>query len=81
MMKDRNNKSLLVAIDEFRKWNVEPGDLNWDTLMFFFEDACREFALDKFYEQGFSDPEAQEMVDSPKGQEYFEEYLAMYLRD
>lgn len=53
--------------------------MNWDTLMFFFEDACREFALDKFYEQGYSDPEAQEMVDSPKGQEYFEEYLAMYL--
>ena len=54
-MKDRNNRSLLVAIDEFRKWNVEPRDLNWQTLMFFFEDACREYALDKLYEQWFSD--------------------------
>lgn len=49
--------------------------------MFFFEDACREFALDKFLDQGYSDAEAQDLVDSPKGQEYFEEYLAMYLRD
>ena len=80
-MKDRNNRSLLVAIDEFRKWNVEPRDLNWQTLMFFFEDACREYALDKLYEQWFSDEEAVDLIDSPRGYQLYVDYLSMYLCD
>lgn len=80
-MKDRNNRSLLVAIDEFRKWNVEPRDLNWDTLMFFFEDACREYALDKLYEQWFSDEEAVDLIDSHRGYQLYVDYLSMYLCD
>lgn len=75
------NKDLLKAIDEFRKWNAAVGSLEWDTLMFFFEDACREFALEKFYDMWLDDDQAQEAVDSPRGYEYYIEYLQMYLCD
>jgi hypothetical protein len=81
MLHNHSNKNLLVAIDEFRKWNVEPRDLNWDTLMFFFEDACREYALDKLYEQWFSDDEAVDLIDSPRGYQLYVDYLSMYLCD
>lgn len=81
MLHNHSNKNLLVAIDEFRHWNVEPGDLNWDTLMFFFEDACREFALDKLYEQWFSDEEAVDLIDSDRGYQLYVDYLSMYLCD
>ena len=47
--------------------------------MYFFEDACREYAVEKFYERGLSDEQAQDLVDSPRGHEYYIEYLDMYL--
>ena len=77
--KNHSNKDLLRAIDEFRRWNAEPWSLEWDTLMYFFEDACREYAIEKFYERGLSDEQAQDLVDSPRGHEYYIEYLDMYL--
>jgi hypothetical protein len=81
MLHDHSNKNLLVAIDEFRNWNVEPWDLNWAELMFFFENACREYALDKLYEQWFSDEEAVDLIDSPRGYQLYVDYLSMYLCD
>ena len=80
-MKDHANKSLLIAIDEFRKWNADIGSLEWDTLMHFFEDACREYALDKFYDMWLDDEHAQDAIDSPRGYEFYVEYLQMYLCD
>ena len=49
--------------------------------MHFFEEDCREFALQKFYDQGFTDDEAVDMVDTPRGYDLYIEYLSMYLCD
>lgn len=76
-----SNKDLLKAIDEFRNGGAEMWSLEWDTLMHFFEDACREYALGKLYEQWFSDEEAVDLIDSPRGYQLYVDYLSMYLCD
>lgn len=76
-----SNKDLLKAIDEFRNGGAEIWSLEWDTLMHFFEDDCRNFALQKFYDQGFTDDEAIDMLNSPRVYDLYVEYLSMYLCD
>lgn len=73
------NKDLLKAIDEFRHGGADMWSIEWDTLMHFFENACREYALDKLYEQWFSDEEAVDLIDSQKGYQLYVDYLSMYL--
>ena len=80
-MKDHSNKDLLKAIDSFRHGGADIGSIEWDTLMFYFEDACREYALEKFYDMWLDDDQTQEAVDSPRGYEFYVDYLLMYLCD
>lgn len=75
------NKDLLKAIDAYRNGDAIPWSLEWDTLMHFFEDDCREYTLGKLYEKGFSDDEAADFVNSADADPYYCEFLDMYLVD
>ena len=77
----KDNKQLLKAIDEFRRGYAEMWSLEWDTLMYYFEDACRDYALEHFYEMWFTDDEAVDLLDSPRGYQLYVDYLTMYLCD
>lgn len=75
----RNNVDLLQAISKFRDGDACPGSVEWDTLMHFFEDACREYAIEKLYNKWFSDDEAVDMLDTEIGDQLYIDYLEIYL--
>ena len=77
----RNHKPLLKAIDEFRNGNARPGTLEWDTLMYYWEDACIESAIQELADKWYTSEEIDSLQGTPKWYDLFEEYLMMYLCD
>ena len=73
------NKELLKAIDAYRNGLAEPGSIEWDELMHFFEKDCIEYTLEKLYEKWFSSEDAADFVSSPDSYQYFCDFLDMYL--
>lgn len=77
----RNHKPLLKAIDGFRHGDVSVWSLEWDTLMYYFGDLCYDYAHEELINRWHSEEEVQELIDTPKWIELYEEYLNMYLND
>lgn len=75
----KNHKPLLQAIDEFRNWGARPWTLEWDTLMYYWEDDCIQSATQELYDKGYTDEEIEQLQWTPKWYDLFEEYLMMYL--
>ncbi len=73
------NKNLLKAIDAYRNGWAEPGSIEWDELMHYFQDSCIEYTMEKLYEKGFNEEDAADFVNSADSYPYFCDFLDMYL--
>lgn len=79
--KSQGRNFLLLAIYAFRCGDAEPWTTEWDTLMYYFEKDCYEYAYDLLSSKDYTDEEINKIIDTPAWYEMYINYLAMYLTD